>query len=72
MDYLVLSILWCETKGTKMTLLSDTQKIFALSTVNGQDNCQDLLPINGREWPRDTWLARRLRELKEGVKRGEE
>lgn len=52
--------------------MTDTQKIFSLSTVNGQDNCQDLLPINGREWPRDTWLARRLKEIKEGVKHGEE
>jgi hypothetical protein len=46
-------------------IMTDWQKIFIMSTVNGADNCQDMLPRNGWEYPRETWLQKRLEELKE-------
>jgi hypothetical protein len=44
---------------------TDWQKIFLLSTVNGADNYQEMLPSNGWQFPRETWLQRRLKELKQ-------
>ena len=44
--------------------MTDWQKVFIMSTVNGADNCQDMLPSNGWEFPRETWLQKRLEELR--------
>lgn len=49
-----------------MESLTDIEKVFMLSKANGQDNCQDMLPVNGWTWPADTWLKRRIEQLKEG------
>lgn len=48
---------------------TDYQRIFQLSVVNGQDNLQHLLPVNGWTWPRDTWLERRMAEIREREER---
>lgn len=45
--------------------LSFWEMIFTLSPVNGADNCQDILPVHGRDWPKETFLQRRLEELKQ-------
>jgi hypothetical protein len=42
--------------------LTELQKIWLLSRVNGQDNHQELLPRRHIEWPRDGYLTRRLAE----------
>ena len=44
--------------------MTDLQKIFLLSRVNGADNCQELLPVNGWTWPTGTFLQTRLEQLK--------
>lgn len=48
----------------KLVQLTDVQKIFALSKVYGTNNRQDLLPHNGWTWPKQTWLTKRLDEIK--------
>lgn len=44
--------------------MTDTQKIFALSRVNGTDNHQDMLAVQNWKWPTGTWLQRRMAEVK--------
>ena len=44
--------------------MTDTEKIFSLSKVNGADYHGELLPIAGWEFPKDTWLQRRLEALR--------
>ncbi len=44
--------------------ITEWQKIFLLSVVNGADNCQDILPANGWQFPRETWLQQRLEKIR--------
>lgn len=53
-------------------MLTTFQKIFLLSKVYGQPNFQENLPVQGREWPRDTFLQRRLSELRREQSREQE
>jgi hypothetical protein len=46
-------------------MTTDWQKIFLLSTVNGADNYQDMLPSNGWQFPTETWLQERMKKLRE-------
>jgi hypothetical protein len=44
---------------------SDWQRVFELSpAVCGTDNRQDMLPPNPIVFPRDTWLSRRLEQVR--------
>lgn len=47
-----------------MELPTDVQKIFLLSKVNGADYYGDRLSVTRWDFPRETWLQRRLREIK--------
>ena len=49
--------------------MTDTQKIFALSVVaGGQDGSYiEQAPVYGWRWPRETWLEKRLAELRNKV-----
>ena len=52
-------------------LPTDTQRLFLLSEANGASNRQDLLPVYGWNWPEQTWLMRRLAEVR-GLQTDEE
>lgn len=54
----------------KSANLTDTQKIFMLAKINGQDNHQELLPNNGWTWPQKSWLSERLEKIRK--ERGDE
>jgi hypothetical protein len=47
-----------------MVELTAVQQVFSQSCVNGNDNGQDLLPVNGWRWPRHTWLERRRKRVR--------
>ena len=51
--------------------LTDWQKIFSLSVINGNENFQHLLPVNGWEFPKQTWLQKRLDEIRKEQGRNE-
>jgi hypothetical protein len=40
------------------------QRVFRLSVVNGAENFQYLLPEQKIDWPKNTYLQSRLRELR--------
>ena len=55
----------------KILKLTDNQKLFLLSKANGTNNRQDLLPHNGWQFPQQTWLQKRLQQIKRGQAIGE-
>ena len=44
---------------------TDIEIIFAESVVNGREYRGDKLPVQYWEFPKGTWLQRRMKELKE-------
>ena len=44
--------------------MTNTEKLFRLSIVNGADNFQEMLPTHSWAWPRSTWLSRRRSLIK--------
>lgn len=49
----------------KVTALTDVQKLFLASPLNGAPYWGDLLPEIRWQWPKDTYLQRRLETLKQ-------
>ena len=52
------------TELKPMKPLTDWQKIFLQSKANGTDNCQDLLPASGWQFPKSTWFQARLERVR--------
>ena len=45
--------------------MTNTEKLFSLSVVNGADNFQEMLPTHSWTWPQTTWLSVRRSLIKE-------
>ena len=51
-------------KKIKVRSLTEIQRVFLNSRVNGAKYDEDELPVTPRHWPRRTFLQRRLAELR--------
>ena len=59
-----------KTKKPAVIELTDTQKVFLMSKVNGAEYNGEALPHHRRIWPAQTWLQSRINKIRKDNSNG--